>query len=139
MGYIGLIAFFIVAALLLVWISNAYPDAEQKFVREIYNRESVSDSEMISRYFAGDDISPDVPIQVRQALASQTGYPADKLLPDDDLAFFADEFDTIPLVRELESRFGITIADEDSERTACNIRAISLLIASNAGLANRSN
>ena len=61
--------------------------------------------------------------------ARHTNYPAEKLLPDDDLAFSLAGLDLDELLAELEEGFGIVITNADAERTACTIRAVSLLIA----------
>jgi hypothetical protein len=104
-----------------------------EFEAELTEREPVPDAEMVARFFAADSVAPEVPSEVRQIFARYMEYPAEKLLPDDDFAFFWVELDMIDLIEELESRFGISISKPEAERTPCTIRAVSLLVTSKAG------
>ena len=126
--------YFVFAALIAVGIAYAWwhPSERQcrKFKRELAAREALSDSEMIFQYFAKDHLASEVPARVRESFAKHTGYPVEKLRPDDDLTFFWYELDLAPLVKELESQFGIKFTSEELERTPCTIRDVSLLVAS---------
>ena len=127
MNLIGCAALFFILALLVWWLD---PNArrERRFTTKLKVREPLSDAAMVSRYFATDDIVPETPGRVRRLFAKQMGYPADKLLPDDDLTFYWYDLDMIELMKELEVDFGIEITDKDAEGTPCTIRDVSLLV-----------
>ena len=127
------IAVAVIGLALLHWWFDPDLRRWRAFDTEIEVREPVPDNEMISRYFAEDDVSPDVPANVRRIFARHMDYPAEKLLPDDNFAFFWAELDMVDLIRELESRFGIAITQADAEPTPCTIRAVSTLVANKLG------
>jgi hypothetical protein len=127
--FIALVA----VGLLLMWRFDPGLRRHAEFVTELAAREPVDDDALFDSYFAlgqyGEGrMSPELPGQVRQLFAKHMGYPADKLRPDDDLAFFWAQADMGDLIEELESAFGVEFTDEDVERTPCTIRAVSLLI-----------
>jgi hypothetical protein len=125
--------------LLILLLIRLDPDLRRcwQYEAELATREPLSDAAMIRRYFAEDDIDLEVPAQVRWVFAKHTGYPAEKLLPDDDLAFFWADLDMAELIEELESGFGFTITSADLKRTPCTIRAASHLVASKTGRTKR--
>jgi hypothetical protein len=133
---VGFAALMAVVWLLMWWLD---PDLRRgrKYEAELAIREPLSDEAMIRQYFAADDIDPEVPAQVRRVFAKHTEYPAEKLLPDDDLAFFWADLDMAELIEELESGFGFTITSAETKRTPCTIRAASHLVASKAGRTKR--
>jgi hypothetical protein len=133
---------FVVLAILVVvmplwWWLDPSRRRAVAFNAELVAREPLSDNDMLSRYFALDDVSPDIPGEVRRVFAEHTGYVAEKLLPDDDLNAFWADIDQSDLIKELESFFGITFKKADVERTPCTIRAVSMLVANNAGRVRR--
>lgn len=69
---------------------------------------------------------------MRRLFAKHTGYPAEKLRPDDDLVFFWADLDVAELLRELEATFGIVLTDAEVERTRRTTRAVALPVASKA-------
>jgi len=123
-GYIGLAAMIVV-----VWWLDPNLRRGRKFEAELSVREPLPDAEMVSRYFASDNVAPEVPPMERRIFAKHTEYPAEKLLPDDDLTFFWVELDMVELLKELESEFGITITDALARHTPCTIRAVSRMVA----------
>ena len=127
-GYIGFAAAVVVVWRLVWWLD---PDLrrDRKFETELLARELLTDDGMISRYYASDNVAPEVPAKVRRLFAKYMDYPAEKLLPDDDLTFFWVEQDMVELIKELESEFGITITDTLANQTSCTIRAVSQLVA----------
>jgi hypothetical protein len=119
---------------LLMWRLDPSLRRTREYEAELATREPLPDADMIARHFAMDDVAAEVPSRVRRVFAKHMDYPAEKLLPDDDFAFFWAELDMVDLVRELESGFGIAITNAEAERTPCTIREVSLLVASKAGL-----
>src|SRR4051812_28120633 len=111
-----------------MWIFH--PDARRAraYDAELQERPAVSDYTLFRFHFAGTDVSPDMPGKVRGFFAEVLGYPAEKILPDDDFAFMFNELDAGPLVEALEREFGVTFTDDEVARTAPTIRAVCLLI-----------
>jgi hypothetical protein len=122
--YVGFLGVFV---LLVCWLDPTQR-RERRYNAELAARKPMADEEMVSTYFAEGTITPHVPGQVRRVIAQHMGYPAEKLLPDDDLMFYWAEVDTVELVKELEALFGITIPDVSAEGTTFTVRAISLLV-----------
>ena len=132
-GYVGFLAIFAVIAV-LVWFLDPNLRRGRVFTVELATREPVSNEELFARHYAPDEITYDVPGRVRRVFARHMDYPAEKLLPDDDLMFFWDELDMIDLIRDLEQEFGIEITKADVETvTSCTIRAVSHLVSRKAG------
>jgi len=127
--FFGFAALIVVGGALAWWL-DPYLRQCRKFKSELAAREPLSDSEMISQSFAASDIAAEVSARVRLLFAKHMAYPSEKLRPDDDLTFFWFELDMAPLIEELESGFAIKFAPEETERTPCTIRAVSLLVAS---------
>jgi acyl carrier protein len=100
----------------------------REFQRTVSARQPLSDEELASIFSTPETIDPRIPIRVRQMLAKHTGYPVEKLLPDDDLTPFWDELDALDLILDLEETFDIQIDTHEAERTRCTIRAVSELI-----------
>jgi hypothetical protein len=130
--YVGL-ATLAVVIFVLVWWLDPNLRRGRKFAAGLKTRPPLSDAQMISRYLAEDDVPAEVPGRVRRVFAKFMAYPAEKLLPDDDLTFFWVDLDMIGLFQELESGFGITISPAEAERIPCTIRGVSLLVARRAG------
>jgi hypothetical protein len=126
--YVGLASLAVVVCLLMWWLDPNLR-RQRKYEAELKDREPLPDEEMMTRYFATDDGPSKVPAQVRRVFARHMEYPPDKLLPDDDLAFFWAELDTAELIEELESEFKITISQAEAEQTPCSIWAVSLMVA----------
>jgi|SRR5665213_1757834 len=131
--------FWLLAALIWLLAWQLDPDLRRgrEYAEELTIRKPLSDAEMIRQYFAADNIDPEVPAQVRRVFAKYTEYSVEKLLPDDDLAFFWAELDMVELIEELESGFGFKITSADLKRTPCTIRAASHLVASKTGRTER--
>lgn len=127
------IAVFAVAVgvgMFLWWLLDPNEQRGRAFEAEMVARSPLTDAELVSRYFAGGELATQVPIAVRRIFAEHTTYPAEKLLPDDDLTFFWAELDAAEMIGELESAFGVTFSAAEVERTPCTIRAVSRLVAS---------
>jgi hypothetical protein len=76
------------AAVLFAYL---HPDARKtrRYEAELAVREPmISDEELYRRFFTSGEIAPDLPGRVRRAFARHMGYPADKMMADDDLRFF---------------------------------------------------
>ena len=97
------------------------------FKAEVVGRQPVPDAELADRYFAGG-VSPDVPARVRRLFADHTGYPRERLLPDDDLSFFWEDTDPSPLVHALEEEFGVALPDDRLAAIRPTIRDVVTLI-----------
>jgi acyl carrier protein len=114
-------------------------DARQarRYEAELAARDPISDDGLFRQCFGAGEVAPDVPGQVRRVFAKHMDYPAEKMLPDDDLRFFWADLDMVELIRELEAAFGIEITDEDAERTACTIRAVAQTVSRKIGHTSR--
>ena len=115
---------------LLMWWLDPSLRRRREFQAELATREPLPDAEMVTRYFADDVGTAEVSAEVRRVFARHMEYPAEKLLPDDDLLFFWAELDMAEFVEELQSGYGISISPLESELTPCTIRAVSALVAS---------
>ncbi len=112
----------------LVYFFDPNGRAQRCYERQLKEREPVDDTELLESYFSAEVVDPEIPGRVRTILAKHMCYPAEKMLPDDDLTFFWDDLDGIDLMLELEQQFGIKIDDTDAEHTSCTIHDISRLI-----------
>ena len=130
--YVGLASLAVVVCLLVWWLDPNLR-RQREYEAELKDREPLSDTDMVARYFVETDVPAEVPGQVRRVFARYMEYPADKLLPDDDLAFFWAELDMAELVEELESEFEITITQAEAEQTPCSIWAVSMMVARKTG------
>jgi acyl carrier protein len=126
----------IVGIALFAWFD---PDecARREYNKLMASRDPVSDSELL-KYFNPVEMSSDVPGTIREMFARHMDYPAEKMLPDDDLNFYWNEIDMIDIVREIEEHFGITIYDKDAEKTRPTIRSVSELVNSKCAIARKS-
>jgi acyl carrier protein len=127
-----LIPFAIIAVALfaIVWFFDPEMRRTREYEAQLKTRRPLPDLEMISLYFASDEIDPGVPGLVRRLFAKFMNYPAEKLLPDDDFTnYIWADIDLYDLAKDLESEFGITIKSSDADWTAFTIRATSLMIA----------
>lgn len=119
----------IVVLVLVVWL---HPDerAERAYKQLIAGRKPIDDDELL-KYFEPEEVAPDIPGSIRAMFARHMDYPAEKMLPDDDLRFYWNEIDAIDIVREIEAHFGIVITDQDTEQVrCCSIRSVSKLVQS---------
>jgi acyl carrier protein len=133
-----ILAVFLLVVVILSWVFDPSERPLRQFKSVLAARESLSDSAMMSQYFSPDFAGHDVPGTVRRIIGEQLGFPADKLLPDDDLSGCYPDLDLIELVRELEEEFEVTISDEDAEQTAFTIRSLSELMINKIGRASPS-
>jgi hypothetical protein len=110
-------------ALISVWF---HPDEQEarRYGILLSSRKETDDDELFTQYFTSVEIAPDLPGRVRQIFAKEMGYPAAKMLPDDDLSFYWNEMDLACVVRELETSFGIEFSNADLSLpcTPCTIR-----------------
>lgn len=134
--YFG-VALVVLVVLVLLWRFDPDRRRLRQFDHQLAARKPLPDAELVAKFFATDDVPPEIPPQVRRLFASHMGYPAEKLLPDDDFALFWAELDMVDFIKELESEFDIVISRLDVEHTACTIRAVSLLVASKVGVLNQ--
>lgn len=124
--------FAVPAVIGLAWlVAYFHPDAirARRYEAELAERESVNDRALFSRFFSASEVTPDIPGRVRAAFAKHMGYPAEKMLPDDDLLFFWNELDMLPLILDIEEAFRLEITDADAATVpVCTIRAVSMLV-----------
>ena len=132
-GLLDVAVLVLVVLLLLLWRFDPDQRRFRRFDSQLANREPLPDAELVARFFATDSVPPKIPPQVRLLFASHMGYPAEKLLADDDFALLWAELDLVELIEELESGFSIDLSNSDVERTPFTIRAVSLLVASKVG------
>jgi acyl carrier protein len=116
------------AVALLVWLFDSNLRRGRVFQAELRERAAVPDEELVAQFFPDAGMSAEVPIRIRRLFAEGRGYPADRLLPDDDFGFILDELDAAPLLEELEGMFGIVIPAADAEATLPTIRGLSELV-----------
>jgi hypothetical protein len=126
LAWIGLPVFAGVGAVLLYLSPNVRD--ERRYKATMASRNAVDDEELFGRYFGPDEVAANIPGLVRQIIAKEMGYPAEKMLPDDDLMFYWAEVDGIYLIREIEEMFGVEISQADAEQTMMTIRGISGLV-----------
>jgi acyl carrier protein len=119
-------------AVLFVWVVLFHPDERRRRQYEslLASREPVTDEQLSQQFFNAGEIAPEIPGAIRTIFAKHMSYHAVKMLPDDDLNFYWNEIDMVDLVREVESRFGISISDLDAEHCRCTIRSVSMLVQS---------
>lgn len=128
----AILIFLLTALIKLLAVDQRYDD----FERTLATRIPLADDELFRRFFAVGEAAEDVPLRVRRLFAKHTQYPAEKLLPDDDLAFFWEEMDQGELIDDLEKEFDITISPEEATRNPGTIRALALLVAAKRRLRN---
>lgn len=119
MGW-AVIVFAVLVALLWTLFD---PDERRRksFEQQLTAREPVNDAEVHQRFF-GSNVPCSVPGSVRRILAAHMDYPADKILPDDDLMFFWRELDLVHLFNDLEQEFNIRITQSDIKDCICTLR-----------------
>lgn len=131
-GCVGFLA-MLAAIAVLVWLLDPNLRRGREFTAALATREPVSDEELFARHYYPDEAFANLPGRVRRVFARHMGYPAEKLLPDDDLLFFWAELDMVDLIRDLESEFGIEITNADVATVPrCTIRAVSHLVSRKA-------
>jgi acyl carrier protein len=102
--------------------------AERRYKTQLKERKPVVDEELFEAYFSEKEVARDIPARVRAIMAKHMQYPAERMLPDDDLTFFWYDLDGVVVIQELEEQFGIEITEADAERTVHTIRDISHLV-----------
>ena len=131
-GCVILLAVFAVVSV-LVWLLDPNLRRGREFTAELATREPVADDDLFGRHFSPAETGPEVPGRVRRVFTRHMGYPAEKLLPDDDLSFFWNEADAVDLIRDLEREFGIEITVADvATLQSCTIRAVAHLVSRKA-------
>jgi hypothetical protein len=133
-GFVESLLLLVVSGVCLwgcIWLFH--PDARRAraFSLKLRERSAVSDSEF-RFHFDRTEVQTDVPCKVWLIFAVVLGYPAEKLLPDDDFAFALNDVDNWPLIEALEREFGVTFTDDEVAQTAPTIRAVCLLLTEKA-------
>jgi hypothetical protein len=118
----------VIAAFVVLFVGVWFLDPLRWYEKKLAAREPLSDASMIEQYFATGCVPPDVPRKVRQIFAKHMACPAEKLLPDDDLNVFWNDFDMSGIIGELEVAFQVKIIEKDCEGTPCTIRSVAELI-----------
>jgi len=127
-----MLLFFGTPLAVVVWLFDPQIRRWRRFKAELRRREPLPDDVLVSQYFVGSEIPADLPGRVRRLFAEHMGYPAEKLLPDDDFSW--EELDCSPLIKAIESEFAIEFTKGELELTAFTIRAVSALVAAKACL-----
>ena len=130
MATLAVILVPIAVAVLAVYFGPAARKAG-RFEAELAVRDPVSDEELFRRFFTAADEFAHVPGPVRRSFAKHMEYPAEKMLPDDDLDFFWYDLDIVDVIRDLEAEFGIKFSAKDPAWTTlnkCTIRALTLYV-----------
>jgi hypothetical protein len=118
----------VIVAFVVLFVGVWFLDPLRWYEKKLAARVPLSDDSMIE-YFATGSVAPNIPGKVRDIFAKHMAYPAEKLLPDDDLNVFWNDFDMCDVIREFEETFEVTIVDKDCEGTPCTIRSVAELIA----------
>jgi hypothetical protein len=124
------IAVLVCFVLVVIFLLDTSLQREREFMDVLDSRVPLTDVTMVKQYFATDNVDPQLPPAVRRIFAKHMQYPAEKLLPDDDFAFYWEELEAVHMVREIETHFGVTLSYAAVEATPCTIRAMSMLVAS---------
>src|SRR5688572_16708518 len=94
-----IIAIVVLIALgMLVWRF----DPLRKYEKLLFERQPLSDNEMIQRDFSSSTIAGTIAPRVREIFAKYMQYVAEKIHPDDDLQVYWHEFDMGEMVAEIE-------------------------------------
>jgi hypothetical protein len=121
----------LILVLAAIWAAVRLLDPDlrewRRYEAELRARPLVPDEELVAGYFGSGTI-PDIPARVRRVFAEWMGYPADRLLPDDDFTFFWAELDGEPLIVSLEEEFGAVFPEADVATTRPTIRQVSALV-----------
>ncbi len=107
-----------------LWLSIR---ADIKFHRRLASRNSLNDEEFIKQYYADSHVPSTIPLRLRPIYGKYFQIDPTKIHPD-ELPFDIHEFDTAPLVDAIEREFGITISDDEQERTTGEFGSIVQLI-----------
>jgi hypothetical protein len=107
---------------LLVWWLDPTLRWLREFKAELKARKSLADDEFYEKFFANQSIPAHIPIRLRQTFANHMAYPAEKLLPDDDLSTYWHDLDAADIIREIQVECGVTFTDADLEQ----IRVVSI-------------
>ena len=125
---VGAVAATIAAAFAVAALVDPELRWRRAYAAEIRRRPPVPDAELFDRFFAGSDVPPDVPARVRRLLAAEAGYPADKVLPDDDFTCHWCELDGRPFLDAVEREFGVRWGADDVARTPATVRGVSRFV-----------
>ena len=99
----------------LVW--NLLPFLyDWQFAREVASREDIDPDEFYRRYYQGTDVPEPVVLRLLPMYSGFLGVPPSKLRPQDWPPQLA-EYDTEPLLSEIEHEFGIPAAKWDVDGT----------------------
>lgn len=124
----GWIYFLLIIAIAAAWMLLD-PDTQQQryFEKLLVERDPVDDVTLHRRYF-DSKMAFDIPGRVRRVLATHMDYPAEEMLPDDDLMFYWRELDLTYVFQDLERDFKIRIDHTDLKHRACTVRGFSELV-----------
>ena len=114
----------------IVWLMQRFDPSlreQREFEAKLRERQPLNDEKFAVKIGNNDTVN-DAASRVRKLFAKHTGYPGDRLLADDDLAFFWAELDGNDLIKDLEREFSLAISVQEAEVTRCTIRAVTLLI-----------
>ena len=96
---------------------------DYRFRAELANRPPLNNDEFIAQFYADSEIPSEIPLRLRPIYGNYFEIDPDKIHPD-DLPPDIGEFDTKPLVDAIEKEFGITINDDEQERTTGEFASI---------------
>ncbi len=105
------VAIFAVVTI-VTWLSF-WP--ERRFRREIAERESLDDARFLQEFYADRQIPSDIPLRLRPIYCKFFEIEVGKLRPQDRPPEIV-ELDTVDLIRDIETEFGVKISDEDAEQ-----------------------
>ncbi len=106
-----LIALIMLGVPLAVWLSMA---GDRRFRREFNARESLDEDTFLRTFYASTEVPKHIPRRLRPIYADYFQLDALKLRPEDRPPDIVD-FDTVDLVRAIETEFNVTITDADAE------------------------
>lgn len=129
MEIVAWVVAFTACLAVLGWMLTADLRKFRKFAAAVRARPPVAEEEFASRYFRCEHVPVEVAERVRQVFGRFTGFPAENILPDDDLQPFIlgieDEF-----IAALEEEFSIRVPEAEAVKMRATVRSVAMGIAS---------
>src|SRR5262249_20793646 len=112
---LGLAGLALEALLLyLAWRFDPARRARRPFDDAMSRRAPVTEEQYDERFFAEAGVPRDLPLRLRALYAKHVRFPADLILPSDQLTQLAcDSFDVMDLVLDIERAFGVQLTNEE--------------------------
>jgi len=125
MGWVIII--LAVVGLLLSMLLHPDERRARFYEKQFSVRDALNDADLHRQYFTAD-MPLQTPARVRRILAEHMGYPADKILPDDDFMFYWREIDLEDVFKDLEEEFNISVTQSEIRNSTCTVRSLADLV-----------